>query len=127
AVVAGKQAGAGRVEDLTLETPLVLPEQGAVRIQITVAAPDASGRRPFSIHSQPDSAGEAPLPWVRHARGTLSSVTETAECLRQWPPADAVAEPLTDVYPRLADAGYEYGPVFQNLRALWKRGEEIFA
>ena len=31
--------GCGRVEDLTLETPLMLPEQAGVRIQVSVGGP----------------------------------------------------------------------------------------
>ncbi|MZG12231.1 hypothetical protein GTY44_01815, partial [Streptomyces sp. SID5914] len=30
-------------------------------------------------------------------------------------------------YERLAEQGYGYGPVFQGLKAVWQRGEEIFA
>ncbi|QVI21395.1 polyketide synthase dehydratase domain-containing protein [Nocardia tengchongensis] len=26
----------------------------------------------------------------------------------------------------LADLGYDYGPTFQGLRSLWRRGEELF-
>ncbi|MEV7028245.1 polyketide synthase dehydratase domain-containing protein, partial [Kitasatospora sp. NPDC093558] len=44
-----------------------------------------------------------------------------------WPPADA--EPLTveGAYERMAEAGFGYGPVFQGLRAAWRRGDELFA
>src|SRR5205814_221325 len=31
------------------------------------------------------------------------------------------------LYEHLADAGLGYGPEFQGLRAVWKRGDELFA
>ena len=44
AVRAGDQAGCGRVEELTLEAPLVLPAEGAVQVQVMVGGPDEDGR-----------------------------------------------------------------------------------
>ncbi|WP_432049238.1 polyketide synthase dehydratase domain-containing protein, partial [Streptomyces asiaticus] len=44
-----------------------------------------------------------------------------------WPPADAVAVDVGGVYERLAGVGLEYGPVFQGVRAAWRRGDEVFA
>ncbi len=44
-----------------------------------------------------------------------------------WPPRDAEPVELEGCYKRLADQGFEYGPVFRGLRALWRRGEETFA
>ncbi|WP_218037148.1 type I polyketide synthase, partial [Streptomyces spinoverrucosus] len=129
ALAAGEQTGAGRVEELTLETPLVLRERRDTRVQVTLGAPGTSGARPFAVHSRPETDGEG-APWTRHASGTLAGQPTAApapEGLTQWPPADAVAVPLTDVYARLAELGYGYGPAFQGLRALWRRGEEIYA
>ena len=37
-------AGCGRLEELTLEAPLVLPDQGAVQVQVMLGGPDADGR-----------------------------------------------------------------------------------
>src|SRR5439155_83054 len=47
--------------------------------------------------------------------------------LAEWPPADAAAVDLADAYQRLAERGYGYGPAFQGLRAVWRRGDEVFA
>ncbi|MFD6247602.1 SDR family NAD(P)-dependent oxidoreductase, partial [Streptomyces roseolus] len=137
AVAAGDQTGAGRVEELTLEAPLVLPRQGAVRVQVTVGAPDATGGRPFTVHSSPETrVGDdtAPLtdgeaPWTRHVTGTLAPTTGAAapEDLREWPPAGATAEPLDGVYDRLQDLGYGYGPAFQGFTALWRAGDDVYA
>ena len=34
---------------------------------------------------------------------------------------------VDELYDRLVGQGFEYGPVFQGLRAIWRRGDEIFA
>jgi candicidin polyketide synthase FscC len=44
-----------------------------------------------------------------------------------WPPADAEVVEIEDIYDRAAAQGLEYGPAFQGLRAVWRRGEEVFA
>ncbi|MEK8168984.1 polyketide synthase dehydratase domain-containing protein [Streptomyces sp. M19] len=44
-----------------------------------------------------------------------------------WPPADAEEIDLTGVYERFAESGFSYGPAFQGLASVWRRGEEVFA
>ena len=56
AIRAGDAAGCGRVEELTLEAPLVLPADGAVRVQVVVGGPDASGGRAVSVYARPADA-----------------------------------------------------------------------
>ncbi|MEZ3183317.1 polyketide synthase dehydratase domain-containing protein, partial [Streptomyces pimonensis] len=56
------------VEELTLEAPLILPENGSVQIQVWAGAEDASGRRELTLHS---SAGDDGVSWTRHATGIL--------------------------------------------------------
>ncbi|AXB42464.1 hypothetical protein A4R43_07925 [Amycolatopsis albispora] len=123
ALRAGAEAGCGRVEELTLETPLVLPENGAVQVQLTVGGADNAGNRPVSLHSRTDDA-----PWTRHATGLLAEAPPLPEPLAdQWPPAGAQPVDVSDFYDRLTEQGYQYGPVFQGLRAVWTRGAETFA
>ncbi|WP_425574847.1 type I polyketide synthase, partial [Streptantibioticus ferralitis] len=127
AVHAGVRVGAGRLEELTLEAPLVLPAGVGVRLQLVVEAADASGRRVFGVHSRRRDAwgGE---PWVRHATGVLAAdVAPVVGDLSVWPPRGAVAIAVDGLYGELAEAGLEYGPVFRGLRAVWRRGEELFA
>jgi acyl transferase domain-containing protein len=70
ALAAGEQAGCGRLEELTLEAPLVIPPGEAVAVQVMLAAPDEAGRRPVEVHSRP---GKHPdTPWARHAAGWLA-------------------------------------------------------
>ncbi|WP_274383024.1 polyketide synthase dehydratase domain-containing protein [Streptomyces pratensis] len=44
-----------------------------------------------------------------------------------WPPEGAVGVAVEGLYESFAAAGYVYGPVFQGLRSVWRRGEEVFA
>ncbi|MGW0786594.1 SDR family NAD(P)-dependent oxidoreductase, partial [Streptomyces sp. NPDC002913] len=128
ATAAGRAAGAEHLVELTLEAPLALPEQRAVRLQVAVSAPDdsdAAGTRTFTVYSRPETEDDEQGTWTRHVSGALAA-TLTApdgpffDDLTQWPPRDARPVPLDDVYERLTDLGYEYGPVFQGLRALWR-------
>ncbi|MBG0856961.1 SDR family NAD(P)-dependent oxidoreductase [Streptomyces spinoverrucosus] len=128
AMAAGDHLGVPHIEDLTLEAPLPLDRGEATRVQVSVAAPDADGRRAFTVHAGPDS-GDAPARhWTRHASGTLTrQQPEPGEGPAQWPPADAVPEPLDDVYARLAALGYDYGPAFRGLVAVWRDERDVYA
>ncbi len=52
AVKAGDEVGCGHVDELVIEAPLVLPDEGAVALQLWVGPADASGRRTLEIHSR---------------------------------------------------------------------------
>ncbi|MGW7008804.1 type I polyketide synthase, partial [Streptomyces sp. NPDC054933] len=127
AIRAGDQVGCEVLEELTLESPLILSEEGAVQLRLTVAESDASGRRALTLYSRAQDAS-ADEPWIRHASGVLAagSVRPTAD-LAAWPPADAEPLDVDGLYERFADGGFGYGPAFQGLRAAWRRGDEIFA
>ncbi|MGW5868669.1 type I polyketide synthase [Streptomyces sp. NPDC055239] len=124
AVRAGDQVGCTSVEELTLETPLVLPEHGGVQVQVRVGAPDASGRRPVAVHAR-DERGD--LPWARHASGFLAGDGGAPADLGEWPPTGAETVDLDGFYDGMADGGFAYGPVFQGLRSVWRKGDEVFA
>ncbi|MBB1160327.1 SDR family NAD(P)-dependent oxidoreductase, partial [Amycolatopsis sp. DR6-1] len=126
AVQAADQAGCDRLDELTLEAPLVLPEHGGVQLRVKVGEADAAGARPIAIYARPE--GDADQPWTRHAAGFVSSGAGTAGFdLVEWPPRDAIALPVDDLYSELSAAGLEYGPAFQGLTAAWRRGDEVFA
>ncbi|MFF0732032.1 SDR family NAD(P)-dependent oxidoreductase [Streptomyces chartreusis] len=127
ALAAAGRFGIDQIDELTLEAPLELPDQGAVRVQVAVGAPDASGSRPVEIHACPDSGPDAELLWTRHASGTLGGTPQTGPDLSQWPPADADEANLDDAYDRLTALGYEYGPAFQGLTRLWHAGDTLYA
>ncbi|MEV0505048.1 acyltransferase domain-containing protein, partial [Streptomyces spectabilis] len=131
AVRAGDEVGCDLLEELILEAPLVLPEDGGVQLQLWVEEPDESGRRTFTLHSrrQNDVPDE---PWIRHAAGVLA-VADSGRAARQdadlaqWPPAGATAVDTGELYAGFAAAGLGYGPAFQGVRAAWRRGDEVFA
>ncbi|GAB4585384.1 hypothetical protein Ntsu_32160 [Nocardia sp. IFM 10818] len=121
---AAQTIGLRSLRELTLETPLTLPESGAIDLQIAVAEPDGDGRRAVAVHSRFDAPGEA---WQPHATGVLDAApgAEPSWSLGIWPPQGAVALSVTDVYAEFAAAGVDYGPLFQGLRSAWRIGEDI--
>ncbi|MBO0821762.1 MAG: polyketide synthase dehydratase domain-containing protein, partial [Nocardiopsaceae bacterium] len=131
AVAAGSRCGAGRLEELAVEAPLVIPEDGAMRVQVLAGVADQEGRRPVEVFARPD--GETGGPWTRYAAGTLvpgdpvpAAPVETAG-LAAWPPPGAEPVDISGLYESLAAGGYGYGPSFRGLRAAWRRGDEVFA
>ncbi|MCV6971317.1 type I polyketide synthase [Mycobacterium bohemicum] len=125
-VRAADEVGCSVIDELTLAAPLVLPTSGAVQVQVVVGAPeDPAGSRSVAVYSRPAQAESG---WVLHAEGLLSTGPATpASDLAVWPPAGAEAVDLTGAYDGLAERGYNYGPAFRGLRAVWRRGAEIFA
>ncbi|OBH25378.1 polyketide synthase [Mycobacterium sp. E342] len=123
AIRAGDEVGCGVLEELTLSAPLVLPAADGVQVQVVVGAVAESGRREVSVY-----AAGTQSEWVLHAQGLLgaAAVAPTAD-LSVWPPVGATPVEVGDAYARLAERGYEYGRAFRGLRAMWRRGDEIFA
>nr|WP_206791056.1 type I polyketide synthase [Amycolatopsis sp. MtRt-6] len=124
AVRAGDEAGCTALDELVIEAPLVVPAQGAVRVQVTLSGPDETGSRTVDIYSRRDGGS-----WTRHATGALSSAPaeDTGFDFRAWPPADAERIDVETFYADLAERGYGYGPAFQGLRAVWRRDGDVFA
>ncbi|MFE5475614.1 SDR family NAD(P)-dependent oxidoreductase [Nocardia sp. NPDC056541] len=131
ALHAGSVVQAPVVEELILQAPLVVPDSGAVELQVAVDEPTGSGQRSVTVFSRPQVPGHGSgAPWVCHATGVLRSESKgfgSSGDSAQWPPAGASAVPLGEVYEDLAEAGYEYGSVFRGLRSVWRRGDETFA
>ncbi|SDU27309.1 rifamycin polyketide synthase modules 7 and 8 [Amycolatopsis keratiniphila] len=107
AVRAGDAAGCGRVDELTLETPLALPEHGAVEVQVVVG-PESETRRIEIRSRRPDLTD-----WTRHATGVLGQGAPERPAAEPWPPPGADRLPVD-----AAPAG---------VRALWRREDEVFA
>jgi len=132
AIRAGDQVGCDRVEELTMAAPLVFGERDAMDLQVSVGAPDTSGHRELGVYARPAGAADDE-PWTRYATGVLSGGGREAAGLAEdfdtevWPPKGASAVELDGLYDRFAEGGFVYGPLFQGLRAAWRRDDEVFA
>ncbi|WP_421111639.1 polyketide synthase dehydratase domain-containing protein, partial [Streptomyces sp. NEAU-S77] len=125
AVQAGDRVGCARVEELTLQAPLVLPEDGAVQVQLSIDGGE-DGRRALRVYSRVEEA-EAEQPWTLHATGALAAGAPAVGWdLRVWPPVGAEAVVVDGLYERLSGVGLAYGPAFRGLREVWKQGEDLF-
>ncbi|MFD0412571.1 type I polyketide synthase [Streptomyces sp. NPDC127108] len=132
AVAAGDRLGHDRLREVVLEEPLIVPEDGAVRVQVTVGAADGSGQRPVAVHSRRESAGQGEPwdegGWTRHASGVLAVDGDApTDAGATWPPQDATPIDVDGVYDRLNDLGYTYGPAFQGLVGAWQAGDDRYA
>ncbi|HEX3785272.1 MAG TPA: SDR family NAD(P)-dependent oxidoreductase [Pseudonocardiaceae bacterium] len=127
ALRAAEQVGCGLLDELTIESPLLIAEAGAVALQILVEAPDEGGRRKMTISARPD--GDADTLWTRHATGTVSAATSMPDPdpLTEWPPRGAEVVDVAGAYDLFAGAGHDYGPTFQGLVACWRRDAELYA
>nr|WP_307822084.1 SDR family NAD(P)-dependent oxidoreductase [Streptomyces coffeae] len=128
ALRAGDAVGCDRLEELTLEAPLALPEEGGVQVQVVLDGPADGERRELGVYSRRDGTSDGT--WTRHASGVLGSGDEGsvpgAE-LSVWPPVGAQEVELDGLYEQLADTSLVYGPAFRGLNAAWRRGDEVFA
>ncbi|MGW8067008.1 SDR family NAD(P)-dependent oxidoreductase, partial [Streptomyces ziwulingensis] len=118
---AADEAGCDRVEELTLETPLVLDAAGVTRVQVLVSGADENGGRTADVHARP--ADSASGDWVRHARATLvrgaAHEDTTDPTGTAWPPADGQHTDTAGLYERLDARGLRYGPAFRGLTDVW--------
>ncbi|SEO77293.1 Acyl transferase domain-containing protein [Amycolatopsis saalfeldensis] len=121
ALRAADQVGCERVEELTVTTPLRLGPEDAVAVQVWVGEPDDTGRRAITVHSCVADAD-----WTLHATGSLAAGPAAPFDLGSWPP-EATPLDLDGIYDEFAADGREYGPVFRGLRAVWQRGDDVFA
>ncbi|MFE0138235.1 type I polyketide synthase [Streptomyces sp. NPDC059037] len=98
AAASGARLGAPVVEELTLESPLLVREDG-IGIQLQVTEPDAGGRAAFTLYSDDGTDG-----WTRNASGVLASgalegqpgpvAGRSASAAGQADPADGQTDPV---------------------------------
>ena len=134
ALHAANQAGTSHLAELTLQAPLILPQDGkALRLQVTAGPPDPDGHRDLSIHTQPPGTDAEPHPsWTCHATGRATPAADDYEqdwtwAAGTWPPPGATPIRLDGAYDQLAAAGLEYGPAFRGLRAAWRDSAHLYA
>ncbi|GGR76750.1 hypothetical protein GCM10010269_14940 [Streptomyces humidus] len=127
ALRAADEAGSAVVDELTLHTPLVLPERDGVHLQLRVGPAEDDGSRILGLYARPEDDPGAE--WTPHATGVLGRDDRaTAPAApAAWPPPGAEPVDLTGVHDRFADAGYAYGPAFRGLRAAWRHGADVHA
>ncbi|MFC0112317.1 SDR family NAD(P)-dependent oxidoreductase [Kibdelosporangium aridum] len=119
-LAAGRMVGCDRLAELTLRTPVVVSATESVEVQVRVGVQDTDGRS-VSIHANTG------VEWVLHADGRVTDdVPDVGPDLADWPPPGAEPVDITGLYGRLREAGYGYGPAFNGLRAVWRRGTELF-
>ncbi len=124
AIRAGDEVGCSVVDELMLAAPLVIPATGAVSVQVVVGGADESGSRAVSVFSRRDAHSG----WTLHAEGVVRpGAVEPGADMSTWPPVGATPVDIDGLYDRLAARGYGYGPAFQGLTAMWRRGDEVFA
>ncbi|WP_281197816.1 acyltransferase domain-containing protein, partial [Nocardia pseudovaccinii] len=98
ALHAGARVGCSSLDELILRAPLVLPESGGVAVQVVIGGAD-EGRRGVRIFSRPDDDADSVASWTLHAEGVLVPEADGAPAdLAQWPPTDATAVPVGDLY-----------------------------
>ncbi|WP_425427106.1 SDR family NAD(P)-dependent oxidoreductase [Actinophytocola xinjiangensis] len=120
ALHAGRHTGCDLLDELTLEAPVVV--RGPLTVQAIAGAPDEHGHRDLRIHTR-----DADDTWTCHATGRLSTADTPVPEPFPWPPAGAQPVDVAALYADAADAGLDYGQLFQGLRAAWRRDDELFA
>ncbi|MCQ4209004.1 SDR family NAD(P)-dependent oxidoreductase [Streptomyces longispororuber] len=114
AIRLGDLTAAPRLDELTVETPVVLPLRGSRAVQVAVGGPDDRGRRTVEVYSR---AADAPLDaeWTRHAHGVLAPAADRGTPVDPEPGSDSGTDVALDgaasrdagrygVHPSLLDA-----------------------
>ncbi|QOZ98180.1 hypothetical protein DI273_01965 [Streptomyces violascens] len=84
---AGGAVSCDRVEELILETPLLLDASRPTQVQVLVAGAAEDGSRTVDLHARLQDPASEDTEWVRHARATLVSDAghpELTDC-ENWP------------------------------------------
>ncbi|OKJ97253.1 hypothetical protein AMK33_30180 [Streptomyces sp. CB02400] len=128
-LTAAERVGATAVDTLTLTTPLVLPDTGALRVQVAVTGTDGNGRRQVTVHTHPGPETHPDTPWTTHATAQLTHHTPAhAPDPVDWTAIEqAERVPLNGFYDRFRERGIDYGPAFQGLEDLWRQDNELHA
>jgi acyl transferase domain-containing protein/acyl carrier protein len=120
-----------RLEDVVIRDRLVLPEEGAVTLQIIVTS-TADGEQTVDVYSAEAFGADgaaSPDSWRRHATANIvTGASETPPAPRRdLAGADRVDYDVAEHYARLEERGARYGPAFQGIRRLARSGNELLA
>ncbi|MFG3697385.1 SDR family NAD(P)-dependent oxidoreductase [Micromonospora sp. NPDC047620] len=119
----GDHLGHNRIADVIIHTPLTVHGHIAHDIHIVCVPVDGSAHtaRVYARRHGFDN-------WTLHAEGRLDTTDEPADnVVGPWPPEGAQPAPIDTFYTDVAAAGYQYGPAFQGMRQLWRRGDTLHA
>ncbi|MBP2328654.1 acyl transferase domain-containing protein/acyl carrier protein [Kibdelosporangium banguiense] len=114
---AGLLFGSPVIHELELTRPLVLASD--LLVQVVVGDERSDGLRPVRVCARDDDGQ-----WTDHATGTLAAAftSETPSVAQLF---DGEQLDVDDLYPRLAERGYDYGPAFQGLQRIWRAGDTV--
>ncbi|CAM5642413.1 SDR family NAD(P)-dependent oxidoreductase [Streptomyces canarius] len=123
ALWAGRRAGTPLLRDLVIDTPVVLPETGAVTMQAVLGDED-DGRRTVTLSSRPAGPRHAGA-WTVHATGVLTAdpAPRSGDGASSWAPPGEPEAP-DGWYEDLLAAGYAYDGPFRALAGVWPAGDE---
>ncbi|MDX6740234.1 polyketide synthase [Actinocorallia sp. A-T 12471] len=118
---AGDEVGCGVVDELVLTGPVVLPERGALRLQLVIGPSDETGGRAFTVHA---AVSEDRPEWAECSSGTVRrGVGAPVWDLTAWPLPGA--EPVA----RGTDqaVGRDAWPPPGKDRAVWRADGDLYA
>ena len=116
------------IDELVLERPLVLQDDGWVRFRVVLGAADDGGTRPVEIYSRSDraSGGWAGSEWIRQATGRASTRSPGGGESHGERRPGAVQLDVTRMYEELTGRGYAYGPGIPRPREAWRLDSDFF-
>ena len=118
---------APRVDTLTFETPVILPDDGVRTLQVVVS-PEGNGHATVEFFTRLGEDDGFRATWTRHAHGRVQWTSETPESVA--PSLEEMKARCTDAveiekfYDALAATGLEYGPRFRGVKELFRGVDE---
>ncbi|MFD8011282.1 SDR family NAD(P)-dependent oxidoreductase [Streptomyces sp. NPDC058955] len=117
----GELLGLDHLEELTLDAPVVLPEEGGVDLRVQISGADEAGDHTVSVHTRVGGV------WTRRAIGVMNASPGAPAVERHTVAASerVGGENLDRLTERLGGAGYEHDGVFRSVRAFSVPGDGV--
>ena len=117
------------VRDITFLQPNILPEEAYRQMQL-VFIPSADGSASFKTYSTAVNEGSESAVWIQHAGGILAQLSDIS--INEMEPLESVRERLLQgknasgkaFYEQIPQAGFDFGPTFRWIDALWYQDTE---
>ncbi|MFS8098599.1 type I polyketide synthase [Lentzea alba] len=123
-ITAGRALDCATLNTLMLSRPLVLPDEGALRIQLLIGQTTAEGRT-ARLFSRADDAADD-VPWNEHATAVLT-VGDAVRADELALPDGAERVDSATLYSGLADSGIDYGLSFRRVVSAHRAGNTVYA